>query len=83
MAAADPRMVRAALAATGGEMTLLELRAKLHTLHAAHTTLALVRQQDPKAWNMAAQNQFNRALKTVDWKAAVDCLDAALEKTNP
>lgn len=60
-------------------MTLAELRAQLHTLHAADTTLTLVRQQDPKAWNMAAQNQFNTALRAIDWRDAVACLDEALK----
>lgn len=60
-------------------MTLQELRELLYAMHQADTTLRMVKQQDPKAWNIAAQNKFNRALKDINWKAAVECLDRALE----
>lgn len=63
----------------GDAMTLAELRAQLYALHRADTTLKMVRQQDPDGWNTAAQNQFNRALRAMDWQEAVACLDLQLK----
>jgi hypothetical protein len=61
------------------ELTLQEFRNQLYALHQADVTLKLVKQKDPKAWNVAAQTKYLRALKALDLEQGLQCLDDAIK----